>query len=195
LSEIEPAQLPEPPYYAVIFASVRTDGDNGYAQRSQQILKLAADQPGFLGVDLARGPVGLGITVSYWRDGESIKAWRDQTDHTQSRADGRAHWYESFALHVAKVERSYGFQREMRLAAPPIEGQEASPQSGQDLRLQYLAGEGNSTAADDDEIRSLSTEAEISLWPNFRGVSWRVNRRGGRGDGAGRGWRVRTSVF
>jgi heme-degrading monooxygenase HmoA len=109
LSEIEPARLPEPPYYAVIFASVRTEGDNGYAQRSKEMLRLAADQPGFLGIDSSRGADGFGITVSYWRDEESISAWRDQADHAMTRADGRAHWYDSIAVHVARVERSYGF--------------------------------------------------------------------------------------
>jgi heme-degrading monooxygenase HmoA len=111
LSEIEPSRLPEPPYYAVVFTSVRTGGDNGYAQRSQEMLKLAAEQPGFLGVDSARGADGLGITVSYWRDEESIKAWRAQADHAMTREYGRAHWYESFAVHVARVERSYDFTR------------------------------------------------------------------------------------
>ena len=111
MSVIEPARLPEPPYYAVVFTSVRTDGDHGYAQRSQEMLRLAADQPGFLGVDSARGADGLGITVSYWRDEESIRAWRAQADHTRARADGRAHWYESLTVHVARVERSYGFTR------------------------------------------------------------------------------------
>ncbi|HET9079265.1 MAG TPA: antibiotic biosynthesis monooxygenase [Trebonia sp.] len=111
MSEIKPARLPEPPYYAVIFTSVRTDGDNGYAQRAEEMLRLAAEQPGFLGVDSARETDGLGITVSYWRDEESIRAWRAQADHTRARADGRARWYESYALHVARVERSYGFTR------------------------------------------------------------------------------------
>jgi len=64
LSETQPARLPEPPYYAVIFTSARTDGDNGYAQRSQEMLRLAAEQPGFLGVDSIRGADGFGITVS-----------------------------------------------------------------------------------------------------------------------------------
>ena len=111
MSEIEPARLPEPPYYAVIFTSVRTDGDNGYAQRAEEMLRLAAEQPGFLGVDSTRGAEGLGITVSYWRDEESVKAWRAQADHARARAAGRAHWYESYELHVARVERSYGFTR------------------------------------------------------------------------------------
>jgi heme-degrading monooxygenase HmoA len=111
LSETEPSRLPEPPYYAVVFTSVRTDGDNGYAQRSGEMLKLAAEQPGFLGVDSARGADGLGITVSYWRDEESIKAWRAQADHARTREHGRAHWYESFTVHVARVERAYDFTR------------------------------------------------------------------------------------
>src|SRR5215469_1989693 len=111
VSEIEPARLPEPPYYAVIFTSVRTAGDNGYEQRAEEMLRLAADQPGFLGVDLTRGADGLGITVSYWRDEESISAWRAHTEHARARSDGREKWYESFALHVARVERSYDFSR------------------------------------------------------------------------------------
>jgi heme-degrading monooxygenase HmoA len=88
-----PAPLPAPPYYAVV------------------LYRLAADQPGFLGVDSARGANGLGITVSYWRDEESIAAWRDHAEHTLARAHGREQWYASFSLHVARVERAYGFTR------------------------------------------------------------------------------------
>ncbi|MEV4544535.1 antibiotic biosynthesis monooxygenase family protein [Micromonospora echinaurantiaca] len=111
MADLAPASLPAPPYYAVVFTSVRTAGDNGYRDRAEQMLKLAADQPGFLGVDSARGADGLGITVSYWRDEESIAAWRAHAEHTLTRAHGREHWYASFAVHVAKVERAYGFTR------------------------------------------------------------------------------------
>jgi heme-degrading monooxygenase HmoA len=111
VADLVPASLPAPPYYAVVFTSVRTAGENGYGDRAEQMLKLAADQPGFLGVDSARGADGLGITVSYWRDEESIAGWRAHVDHALTRAHGREHWYESFAVHVAKVERAYGFTR------------------------------------------------------------------------------------
>ncbi|MFC0863113.1 antibiotic biosynthesis monooxygenase family protein [Sphaerimonospora cavernae] len=112
MTDLAPAAPPEPPYYAVVFTSVRTDGDNGYGERAAEMVRLAADQPGFLGVDSARGSDGLGITVSYWRDEESIRAWRDHVAHAVTRAEGRARWYESFAVHVAKVERAYDFQRQ-----------------------------------------------------------------------------------
>ncbi|GAA1956543.1 antibiotic biosynthesis monooxygenase family protein [Kitasatospora viridis] len=107
----EPAPLPEPPYHVVVFTSLRTSDADGYGEQSARMLKLAAEQPGFLGVDSARAADGLGITVSYWRDEASIVAWRKQADHRIARADGRARWYESFTVHVGKVERAYGFTR------------------------------------------------------------------------------------
>ncbi len=108
---VRPVSPPEPPYYTVVFTSTRTPGDNGYSERAEHMFQLAQEQPGFLGVDSARGSDGLGITVSYWRDEESIAAWRTHAEHAQTRADGRRHWYESFAVHVAKVERAYQFTR------------------------------------------------------------------------------------
>ncbi|MFJ9697024.1 antibiotic biosynthesis monooxygenase family protein [Kitasatospora sp. NPDC101183] len=106
-----PAELPEPPYYAVIFTAVRTPGDNGYADTNERMSKLAAEQPGYLGIDSARGSDGLGLAVSYWKDEASIAAWRENLEHALARTAGREHWYSSYSLHVAKVERSYGFTR------------------------------------------------------------------------------------
>lgn len=109
-----PTPPPPPPYYAVVFTSLRTPGDHGYADRAAEMVELASGMPGFLGIDSARGADGLGITVSYWRDEQSIAGWRDQPDHSTTRDDGRAHWYEAFTVHVAKVERSYDFHRGSR---------------------------------------------------------------------------------
>ncbi|MFJ9523173.1 antibiotic biosynthesis monooxygenase family protein [Kitasatospora sp. NPDC101801] len=111
MPDIAPASLPAPPYYAVVFTSVRTAGENGYGDRAERMLELAAGQPGFLGVDSARSADGLGITVSYWKDEESIAAWRSHAEHALTRTHGREHWYASFSVHVAKVERAYGFLR------------------------------------------------------------------------------------
>lgn len=100
------AKTPKPPYYAVIFTSLRTDGDQGYAEMSEKILQLASEQPGFLGVESAREDVG--ITVSYWSCLESIKNWKHNMAHAEARKLGREQWYSSFKLRVAKVERDYG---------------------------------------------------------------------------------------
>lgn len=106
-----PASTPAPPYYAVIFTSVRpgTDtDDDGYAEASRRMLELAAAQPGFLGVETARE--GEGITVSYWRDEASIAAWREQADHRVAQARA-ARWYDHFTVRVARVERAYAGPR------------------------------------------------------------------------------------
>lgn len=103
------AKLPAPPYYAVIFSSRRSAGDDAaYAEAAQRMVELAAQQPGFLGVETARGGDGFGITVSYWTDEASIAAWKHQAEHAATRAHGREHWYEHYEVRVARVERAYG---------------------------------------------------------------------------------------
>ena len=97
--------LPEPPYYAVIFSSLRTAGDQGYGAMAERMLALARAQPGFLGVESARDPEGLGITVSYWRDADSIARWKQHAEHLVAQATGKRTWYEAYELRVARVER------------------------------------------------------------------------------------------
>ena len=103
------AKTPQTPYYAVIFTSIRTDNDNSYADMSQKMIDLAKQQDGFLGIESAREEIG--ITVSYWRDLDSIKKWKDNSEHTIAREKGREIWYKSFKTRIAKVERDYEFQK------------------------------------------------------------------------------------
>ncbi|MCM2464436.1 antibiotic biosynthesis monooxygenase [Pseudomonas sp. CG7] len=98
-------------YYAVIFTSLRTEGDQGYAEAAERMLALAREQPGFLGVESARGDDGLGITVSYWRDEAAILAWKQHPEHSAIRERGRSIWYTQCQTRVCKVERDYAFQR------------------------------------------------------------------------------------
>ncbi len=102
------AQTPEPPYYAVIFTSQRTAGDEGYGDMAELMVALAAQQPGFLGVESVRGADGVGITVSYWSSEEAIAAWRADAEHRLAREQGRSRWYAGFQVRVARVERAYG---------------------------------------------------------------------------------------
>jgi heme-degrading monooxygenase HmoA len=103
------AVTPTPPYYAVIFTSARTDGDDGYAAMSEKMVSLAAAQPGFLGMESVRS--GLGITISYWSSLEDIKAWHTNLEHQFAQKMGYRKWYQSFKVRVCKVERDYVFER------------------------------------------------------------------------------------
>lgn len=103
------AATPEAPYYAVIFTSLRTEGDNGYETMSEAMVRLAATQPGFLGVESARED--LGITVSYWESLEAIAAWKQNSAHLVAQQRGRAEWYASFKVRICRVERDYVFEK------------------------------------------------------------------------------------
>ena len=105
------AKTPTPPYYAVIFSSLRTEGDHGYGEAAAHMLELARQQPGFLGVESARED-GLGITVSYWSSEAAILAWKQQAEHRNVREQGRATWYEWYELIVADVTRGYSWRKE-----------------------------------------------------------------------------------
>ena len=76
-----------------------------------RMLELAAAQPGFLGVDSARGADGLGITVSYWQSVEAISAWKAVAEHRAAQESGRRDWYAAYQVRIARVERAYGFAR------------------------------------------------------------------------------------
>lgn len=83
------ARTPAPPYYAVIFTSQRTGGDRGYGQMTERMLELAAQQPGFLGVESARDADGFGITVSYWADEKAIAHWKANAEHRGAQEGGK----------------------------------------------------------------------------------------------------------
>ncbi len=111
------ARTPEPPYTAVIFSSVRTEGDHGYARMSERMDHLAAQQPGYLGHESARDE-HLGITVSYWTDHEAAAAWKQVAEHLVAQQRGQDLWYADYTVRVATVDREYG-PFETGLAGPP----------------------------------------------------------------------------
>ncbi len=105
-------KLHPPDCIAVIFCAQRTkDDDEAYEAAANVMSNLAAQQSGYLGQDSSRSKDGLGITVSYWETDEAAKAWRDHPVHSAIREQGRDKWYESYTLHVARIERSYDWNK------------------------------------------------------------------------------------
>ncbi len=102
------ASTPEPPYTAVVFTSLRTEGDQGYARMAERMDRLAQEQPGYLGIEAARDAGGLGITVSYWVDDAAAAAWKQVAEHLVAQERGRDVWYADYRVRVATVTRAYG---------------------------------------------------------------------------------------
>ncbi len=98
------------PYYAVIFSSRRTEGDNGYAEMANRMEELAKRQPGYLGIESAREEIG--ITVSYWDSLNAIANWKANTDHLFAQQKGIQDWYTWYKVRICSVEREYDFNKE-----------------------------------------------------------------------------------
>jgi heme-degrading monooxygenase HmoA len=102
------AKTPEPPYYAVIFSAKHSgQAKAAYDRTAERMNELAAEQPGFLGIETVRGEDGFGITVSYWSSDDAISAWKANAEHVAAQDLGTSVWYSHFELRVAKVERAY----------------------------------------------------------------------------------------
>jgi len=108
------ANTPKPPYYAVIFTSLKSNDDNGYGEMAKRMVELVRNQDGFLGYESLRDENGFGITVSYWRDEESIKKWKNNLEHKEVQQKSKELLYKKYKIRVAKVEKEYGFEREER---------------------------------------------------------------------------------
>ncbi|MFF8866335.1 antibiotic biosynthesis monooxygenase family protein [Streptomyces sp. NPDC015139] len=108
---VTPVEAYEPPYCAAVFTAVRTQNQSGYSETNARMEDLVMDIPGFLGMDHAQTPGGLGISVAYFRDADALTEWRTNAEHRAAQKRGQAEWYESYTLHVARVERSHGFKR------------------------------------------------------------------------------------
>lgn len=102
------ANTPKPPYYAVIFTSTLAEYKDGYSEMAELMVKLAQEQEGFLGIESAREDIG--ITVSYWKDLQSIKKWKENTEHRIAQEKGQTDWYKCYKTRISKVERDYEFQ-------------------------------------------------------------------------------------
>jgi heme-degrading monooxygenase HmoA len=102
-------KTPEPPYYAVIFTSIRTEGNNGYDLMGDRMVELAQQQKGYLGHESVRD--GLGITISYWDSLDAIKDWKKNSEHLFAQRQGREIWYSAYKTRICRVERDYGFEK------------------------------------------------------------------------------------
>lgn len=101
------AATPTPPYFAVIFTSLRKPGDHGYEAMADRMAHMGAAMPGYLGIETARNAEGFGITISYWETKAAILAWRRHATHLLAQDAGKARWYEHYEVRIARVERAY----------------------------------------------------------------------------------------
>jgi heme-degrading monooxygenase HmoA len=95
----------------ILFRSKLVDAPDGYAEMAQEMLDLAKTMPGFVDVKAFKADDGERLTVVWWQDEETLRAWRTQTRHRVAQNAGRERWYEYYKIDVAEVQRSNQFTR------------------------------------------------------------------------------------
>jgi len=97
------------PYVAVIFTSTRTlEHDAEYSEWSAKMMDLVKTQSGFISVVSARDlETRFGITISYFKDEESVKSWKMVQEHREAQRLGREKFYLEYSVKVAIVHREY----------------------------------------------------------------------------------------
>jgi glutathione S-transferase len=95
--------------YAVIFSNQRASAASDYDATAERMESLARIMPGYLSHVSARGADGFGITVSYWSSLEAIALFRAHAEHAEAQRKGRALYYASYDLRVARVTRQSTF--------------------------------------------------------------------------------------
>lgn len=97
---------PTPPYYAVIFTSeLKNEDIPEYHQTAKEMIDLAREQDGFIGIESARDEIG--ISVSYWKSIAAIQQWKSNVDHLVAKDKGKSDWYKSYKTRISLVEREY----------------------------------------------------------------------------------------
>ncbi len=106
---------------AVIFeVEPSAQGYDAYLEHAARLRPLLEQIDGFISVERFRSlskPNKL-VSLSFWRDEASVRAWREQAGHRATQAAGRAGIFHDYRLRVANVVRDYGLYE--RGEAPPF---------------------------------------------------------------------------
>ena len=95
----------------VLFRSKLVPEPDGYAEMAQEMLAAAKSMPGFVDVKAFTADDGERLTLVWWQDEETLRAWRLHARHQVAQKTGRERWYEYYNLEVAEIIRSKQFTR------------------------------------------------------------------------------------
>ena len=96
---------------AVIFeVTPSADGRDRYLSLAAELKPLLEQIDGFLSIERFQSLSDPGklLSLSFWRDEDTVRAWRQLEDHRAAQAEGRAGVFADYRLRVAAVLRDYG---------------------------------------------------------------------------------------
>jgi len=96
----------------VLFRSKLVPEPEGYAEMADEMEATARSMPGFIDVKAYKAEDGERLTVVWWEDEETLRAWRTHARHIVAQKAGRDRWYEYYDMDVAEIVRRKRFDRE-----------------------------------------------------------------------------------
>lgn len=104
------ANTPNPTYIATVFTSIRTDVEEGYDEMNELTFKELEIIEGYFGYEAFRNKNSFGVNVSYLKDMEALKNWRDNTLHQKAQELVKEKWYTNYKLRICNLVRDYEFE-------------------------------------------------------------------------------------
>jgi heme-degrading monooxygenase HmoA len=104
-------QLKERAVIAVIFEGIARDAQKeAYLDAAARLRPLLAEIDGFLSIERFQSLTTPGkvLSLSFWRDEEAVRQWRNLEQHREVQRAGRRSIFEDYRLRVAHVVRDYG---------------------------------------------------------------------------------------
>jgi heme-degrading monooxygenase HmoA len=96
---------------AVIFeAQPHPDRKNAYLDAAESLRPLLTQIDGFVSIERFESLTHPGkiLSLSYWRDEEAVRQWRNVEEHRRIQSAGRRTIFADYRLRVAQVIRDYG---------------------------------------------------------------------------------------
>jgi heme-degrading monooxygenase HmoA len=113
---------------AVIFEVWPTDGrKKEYLDIAGELRPLLEKIDGFISIERFESLYEPGkiLSLSFFRDEEAVKAWRNTNEHRVAQAKGRGGVFSNYRLRVASVLRDYGMSEREQVPADSREMHQA----------------------------------------------------------------------
>lgn len=90
-------------------ADVAPGAQEHYLQLASELRPLLAEIPGFISIERFQSLTTDGkiLSLSWWQDEESVRAWKENVQHQAAQQEGRHAFFASYRIRVAHVFRDY----------------------------------------------------------------------------------------
>ena len=96
----------------LFFSRLTAEAGEEYVTTDQYLSEKVKKAPGFLRAKSFTADDGERLTIVWWKDHETLRAWREDPEHREAQGKGRALWYRYYDMEVAEVVRESHHARE-----------------------------------------------------------------------------------